>query len=619
MPRTLTIALVAALTGPGCAPPPSPAPLGSDPPIAADPGPPPVPWTLTADGPALRFSGPGVELGASARVVVRHAGRAPTTAPIAAWTAEDGALVGVAEAAGVAWEVRFVAGEPLRAAVSARHLEATTVDLLAIELDLPGIAPEVLDRAYRRAAPDRVVDVGWGTPRIAWLGPLVVQTDAPGLRVERVGDGARLRIVLDEAARHPLHLWSACTARADDLPAKADRSARAAAPGDVVTASLVVAVDARMPIPSRFPAPYRAALAFTDHADQADAARLGALMYGRATARDPLAHRGEGRGFAGRGLSMTKTVFPLRARPYPPQLDDPAFVGLLDALHVDGIEIGPHSASGAPDETARTAEGLAILRKYEPRTWIDHQPNTNCEAVTNRGLLDGPHAVRPALEAEGYRYLWAGYDLPEDGSRLNLFAPESPAAIRPVVHPHPLAGEDLWFFHSQWRTWARPRFLAAYADDALDALVAERGLHVAHTYLDTYRERGPLAPWTLLEPVDGGFALRPEADALFARLQTRQDRGDLLVAGIGRLADHLRGVEALSWTVRAGALHLDAPAPVTALGVLVPPGTTAARVGDAPGRIVGDLLVIDALPAGSTVVTFEPPLGPTVAWAVGGP
>ena len=614
MPRPPSILLLAALA---CAPPP-PAPPAPEVPPEAPPAPPPIPWSVAAEGPALRFVGPDAEVRASARVLVRQAGLALASASITSWKVEDGALVGAAVAGGVAWEVRLVGGEPLRVDVVASHTEAATVDLLALELDFPGVAAEVLDRAYRRVAPGAAIDVGWGTPRIAWLGPLVLRTGADGLRVERRDDGARVRIVLDEAARHPLHLWSACVDRADELPAKTDRSARVVVAGEVRAAAITLTADAKMPVPTRFPAPYRAALAFTDHADQADAARLGALMYGRATAADPLAARGAGQGFAGRGLSMTKTVFPLRARPYPPQLDDPAFVALVDALHADGIELGPHSASGAPDPTARTVEGLALLRRFEPRTWIDHQPNTNCEAVTNRGLLDGPHAVRAALEAEGYRYLWSGYDLPEDGSRLNLFAPEAPAAIRPVVHPHPLAGEALWFFHSQWRTWARPRFLAAYTDEALDALIAERGLHVAHTYLDTYRDRGPLAPWTLLEPIDGGFALRPEADAMFARLQVRQDRAELLVTGIGPLADHLRAVEGLGWAVRGGALHLDAPAPVAALGVLLPEGTTAARVGDAPGRIVGDLLVIDALPAGTTVVTFDPPLGPAVAWTVGG-
>jgi hypothetical protein len=339
-------------------------------------------------------------------------------------------------------------------------------------------------------------------------------------------------------------------------------------------------------------------------------------MFGRATAADPLAHAADDRGFAGRGLSMTKTVFPLRARPYPPQLDDPAFVALLDALHARGVEIGPHSASGAPDETARTAEGLALLRRYRPRTWIDHQPNTNCEAVTNRGLSDGPFSVKAALEAEGYRYLWAGYDLPEAGAHLNLFAPERPAAIVPVLHRHPLAGESLWFFHSLWRSWARARFLAAYSDDALDRLAADRGLHVAHTYLDTHRTTGPLAPWTLLEPIDGGFALRPEADAMFARLQARQERGELWVTGIGPISDHLRAVEALTWTVRGGALHVETAAPIRDLGWVLPEGGGSVSLDGAPLPVVGDLATVPSLPAGASTLLFDPPLGPRVAWTM---
>ena len=64
----------------------------------------------------------------------------------------------------------------------------------------------------------------------------------------------------------------------------------------------------------------------------------------------------------------------------------------------------------------------------------------------------------------------------------------------------------------------RANFYQRYAQRALDQLVSERGVHIAHTYLDTWRTQEPFASWSLLAPEGDGFVLREEADALFARL-----------------------------------------------------------------------------------------------------
>ena len=47
-----------------------------------------------------------------------------------------------------------------------------------------------------------------------------------------------------------------------------------------------------VPLVMRYPNGFRAAVVITDHADQANVTRLGALMYGKSTYKAPLAGRG---------------------------------------------------------------------------------------------------------------------------------------------------------------------------------------------------------------------------------------------------------------------------------------------------------------------------------------
>lgn len=491
------------------------------------------------------------------------------------WASSDDGLTATVEAGPARVVLTATTSTPVVLRAEVRGAKATLVRGVGVELSLPSEGLEMVDRSSRWVSPEHPTDVGRFTPQLLRTSGIALIAQAQGLRVTPDEDRVKVRLVLDEAARRPLFLWSDCVEGAEDLPPKIDRGPQPIPSSMPWVAEVELIPDpGRLPVLSRIPAPYKAAIVFTDHADQSDVARLGALMYGQGRYSDPLEARRSGRGFAGRGLSMTKSVFPIRARGYPAQVDDPRYRSLLDELHRDGIEIGPHSVSGRTDTTQQTREGLALLAPYGPETWIDHQPNTNCEAITNRGLIEGPHAVREALEEQGYRYVWAGYDLDESGEHLNLLAPWDPGAIRPILHSHPLLGEDLQVFHSLWRSMSKARFLRAFRVEALDRLAEERGLHIAHTYLDTHRTAGPTAAWTLLDQVPGGFDLSPEADALFAELQQRQERGEIRVGSLREIGGHMLLVDKVKLTVDHGALILSSEQPIPSLGLFLPDDRT---------------------------------------------
>jgi hypothetical protein len=217
------------------------------------------------------------------------------------------------------------------------------------------------------------------------------------------------------------------------------------------------------------------------------------------------------------------------------------------------IEIGPHSVTGLEDTADATRLAMEAMERHQPagmpRVWIDHQPSTNCEALSNEGA-GARERSRPRfnvlglLRELGYTAAWAGFDQrsPRDG--IDLFDPGRPGTYRPVLYSHTRIDDHenpLMLFSSLWRAVAYERFLEHYTDNRLEILSKQRGLHIAHTYLDTHvpGSKG-LGKWTLLErDSDGAYRLKEGADGLFARLAARQDRKEIWVAGIGAIARHM--------------------------------------------------------------------------------
>lgn len=535
------------------------------------------PWSIRLKDGKLRLHGGRGEVVTTLAPVIRvkRKGAREQVVKVGAWAPAGKGFEATAATSHAAWRVRV---DGLELAATMTQTTPAALARASIELFLPGKA-SALDRAYRNATLPVLADRF--SPQVARVGQVTVLGNALEWRVSPAKGGALVRLFVDDAAAHPLELWSRCVDDPSVKPRKKPHGAATWKARDQAEVRLRLLPGAgRVPVPLRYPEGYKAAFVFTDHADQANAAKLGALMYGKATRAAPIGHRGGQTGFVNRGLAMTKTVFAFHASGYPHQMDDAHFVPLVEALAADGQEIGPHSASGAKDTPRRTQAALELLARFRPATWIDHQPNTNCEALMNEGARDGTWNSLAALEQAGYRYAWEG-DVPLPAKELNLFRAAAKRASPAVLYRHPRTGK-LWLFRALWKAMSRRRFLAGYSRRALDRLVAERGLHIAHTYLDIYTEKGTERDaWTLLrEASGGGYELTEEADALFAGLQARQARHELWVAPMRAVGDHLLAVSQLDWNVDRGAFVVRSEQAVAGLTVLWPDGHE--RVVDLP-------------------------------------
>jgi hypothetical protein len=368
--------------------------------------------------------------------------------------------------------------------------------------------------------------------------------------------GARYQVEaeLDHEANHPFRPHLRCVDRPSARVRRGDLGASLRPAGTRRQMRITLVVGEFGPaMVSRFPRGYRGALVLTDHADQSDAAKLEALAFG-ATGAVARGEVGPGHpGLVNRGLVFTKTIFLEKRRRYAPQFDDPVYRKLLDRMREAGVEIGVHSPTGWRDTPeAATALIRRFREAYAGRAWIDHQPVTNCEAVTSSGWdAESEWHILPLLARAGFRYLWSALDLSPSPGELNLFSPGRAAARCPILYPFEAVrlppGASFVLFASSPLFLDRRAVLHRLSEPWLRRLEEERGLFVGHVYLDTYHRAGKFAPRSLLAPSGepGTFVLRPEADVLFRRLAAHQAAGRLWVAGIEALAEHLLGAQQL--------------------------------------------------------------------------
>ena len=378
----------------------------------------------------------------------------------------------------------------------------------------------------------------------------MVTAEAQSMAVRARGRGYELQLDVDDARNHPLSIfrqcWSAYAKAQEGL--RHDKSAQWRNPGERVQLSAVVKPWTGLQLAKRrYPKGFQAALVFTDHADQSSAARLAALMFGEGRDKPPHAPKQPRRGFATHGLGMSKSVY-ARGGAFK-QLDGPDYRVLVHRLlrETQGrIEIGPHSTSGRRESRLSALKDLRDFQSLDARFWIDHQPSTNCEAITNQGADETTiYHITDVLGHYGYDYVWSGLDRRQSKGSLNLFQPKRSAQHQPILFQHSRVDgkrRGLWLFSSVWAAHDFSEFLRRYGPKRLEALEEEHGIHIAHTYLDTYLTGGAMKNWTLLQRVPGGFRLQDKAERLFRGLAARQARGDLWVAGIVAVGDHLIGM-----------------------------------------------------------------------------
>lgn len=550
-----------------------------------------------------------------------NAGGAPRVQPVhwkddgtATLTTADGALDVVLKLA------RSDVGT-ITMTVDGRWRRPTWVHLAAIELTMAADAVTLLGRDLRPgAAPPLAVlerfDPKWIELRHrATHAVLVVDDDVDGVTVQTTPGRVIVRIELLSTEARPFVHDAACTSEWRAPNQHLPIAARLRVGDEPVHARAQWLFE---PGPSvakaRFPEGRRAAFAITDHADQSSARTLSALMHGRSDTQ--MANMG----LLAHHVPITKSLFAHGAD--RPQLEDPRVIALADELHAGGSEIVPHSATPHRDERPVTQAAMETFARWHARTWIDHQPETNCEAFGDQGFrTNGPFAIADLLASHGYDYVWAEVDL-EPGP-LNLLRPEHLSQRAPTVWPIgrlDFGGPaSLWMFRSQWAFIDARQFYKMYSPEALDRLENERGLHVAHTYLETYHPpHTKFGLKNLLVPADdhdkpggdGPVTLAPEFERLLAALDARQERGTLWIAPLAPLADRLRAVAAEKLTLSADhRLLVQTPSPVAGATFVVSRPDAPVRVnGELPRGVRtedGQTWFWADLPAGDSIITVE--------------
>jgi hypothetical protein len=513
----------------------------------------------------------------------------------------DGSLVALAENG--EWEARITLapapGGARALSADVRWRRAAEVELVALHLAWPG-APSAVDRTLRFRPVTGPLRVERGTPLLLQAGQALL-TGGPGLaaaRIERAGAGVRASLYLDDAAARPFSTFSTCFGKLPSPepghhlawgsfdPRKDHPYApRVAGQEDRLRAGLYPVPDGAPLLPvvlERWPGGARAAVVFTDHADRTDAEALRAVLWGTSDPADR-----EAAGFLGHGVALTRTFFVHGHG----SLDEPAVAALADDLARGGSEVALHSITQDRDDRQAVAAGLADVARWAPATWIDHEPYTNCEAVSAQGWrTDGPFGVRDVLAEGGIRWVWPAGDAGLGLPRIDNLLGGRPDEARAAIAPFPL-DPRLWEFRSTM-FYAPPEVLAAaLSDEQLARLEDARGLFVGHTYF------GPSAHTThsaehlsrlLVHPASGGrLVLDPAFDAALARIAEHARRGLLASLTWVEAGDRLRalGDVEVAYLPDGGVEvrnHGEVPLPGLTLSVPVPPEVELILDGGAP-------------------------------------
>lgn len=527
-------------------------PRASDAGVSADAGAPSGPtYRLEVTGSLLLLRKPGgdaapLELAAEAT----YDGAEWTSEPFA-WRREGGTLVARTSSPVSDWRVtvRIDPSRPvLTLRVEVRYTAAARVDREALVFGVGNVsAAATLDRDYvlrpvvpgtrRITDPWTPLEVRLETP----AGPLTLGRAAgfPSAATEAADERLAVRLELDDAGNHPFRPYAACHQRYAASHPRETLDATPRRERERVEHAAELWVGETAPLrPARFPEGRRAAVVFTSHADQATAARTRAVLWGHS---DPANESYGRRGLLGHGLSATFTAFADGG--VRDDLSDPDYAEVLADAAAAGIEVGPHSVTAGPDDRAAVARLLPAFDRFGSVTWIDHQPDTNCEAVMNGPALPGrgsPYEIAELLRARGYRYVWTEPDVEPSAGGLNLLDPRRPER-RPAMlfrNLHYRVGDWVpWMFRTAWLFVDRNTLAQRLAPAALERLADERGVLLAHVYLDAWEPRGPRADRSLVEPDGREFRIRDDADAVFATLGQAQDAGTLWVPSLRDLAD----------------------------------------------------------------------------------
>jgi hypothetical protein len=452
----------------------------------------------------------------------------------------------------------------LPVSIEARAHDAGSVREVSVHLAFVARGFDIVGRDFRSSRPQRAI-LDRLDPR--WIGiddaALLVDADADGVRVARNGKIVDIDLELLAEAARPFGHLPRCGHRWRDVHGRVAVLDRYLQAGDVLAAHGELLLARATPVVvSPWPDGRLASFVITDHADQTSAPTLHALLGGTSDA--DLDHASGG--LLGHHLLITKSLFMRGVLPRDgarPQLEDHEVVALAEHARAAGIELAPHSATPVTDSRRTTDEALSWFADHGSHVWIDHQPQTNCEGFGQAGWHAGT-GIADLLSEHHFQDLW---DTKEwSGSALDERDAAHPAARAPVLWPlgrlEPDGPDGLWLFRSTWAFVPTSHFFARYSARGLDQLEAARGIHIAHTYLETLHPRGTFFGRrnVMLRDATGRVRLDPRLEAFFDMLHVRDERGTLWIAPIGVVGDRVRALREVRVRVtEAGTLAITQP------------------------------------------------------------
>ena len=489
----------------------------------------------------------------------------PKVSPIArqelSWMAKDGTYVGTKT--GPVWNATITL-TPTDGAVAlgvSIHYDAEViVEHEVVLVRLSGVR-RAIARDLTFSVFNSALRVDRGTPIFVTAGDFVIVGGTglvaahyqPSPKRSKVLE-TEVQLILDDRASHPFSVYPQCLDKLSTSEGSWMRLEQHRVPKDRLTRAAGTTVQAQavfyltdpslVPLPvvvERWEAGAKAAFVITDHADRTDPQALRAILYGTSDKAAPDYGK---RGFFGHGLKLTKTFFADGKRG---TLDGDAEIRVLAAeIMAAGSEVGSHSITARKDSRESVEKGLASFDPWQTVTWIDHQPYTNCEALSSLGWdTTGQYGIEDLLVAHGYRWIWTASDFNRWGLQVgNLFGGD-PAVAMPVFFPFPL-DPHLWVFRSEWFYAPPTQLAAAMSDTALARLEDQRGLFVGHTYLSassaTTRESTHRQALAVHSANNGTLVIDQALDEALARVGARVRAGTLASLTWREAGDRLRAL-----------------------------------------------------------------------------
>ncbi|MEI8347454.1 MAG: hypothetical protein WCG27_08300, partial [Pseudomonadota bacterium] len=260
---------------------------------------------------------------------------------------------------------------------------------------------------------------------------MIGQEGIQSLRGNRNSSHNLLALELESEKNHPFIAKPNCNSANGKTPSAINLSAAFKKKGQVERPRTIILLGETMPILwSRYPDGFDAALSLSDHADQSSFSKT-IILNG-----DP-AQESQRPGLITSGVLYTKSIFLKKAKGYSRQFDNPSFLQLIKKYYDSGEEIAIHSISGITD-LPRDCKYIVEARKHFPiKTWIDHSPTDNCEAISNRGWdQSSSWFMLDKLEENGIRNLWAVKDIDLSPGSLNMLRPEKKGEVTPAIFFH---------------------------------------------------------------------------------------------------------------------------------------------------------------------------------------